>query len=249
MQKFLSQLNIPRDCKVGNTIFKKVFYENASITKADEKIIKEHIDKIIWQYCLKPDTINIQAFKDETKEYPEIEVITVAINNNSKTKRIAKIIMRNIPYPLLLVFSFEDKLQLYAAHQRRNLGDESKNTIEEFISTGWFNMDELDVQDELFIETIDFTKLSQLNFYRMYTDLVDKINIYNASKLTGDDYIANTSADDAKEVYNEVTSLDEKIARLKSKIKKETAINEKVAMNIELNKLKTKRQELLDNID
>ncbi len=248
MQKFLSQLNIPRDCKVGNTIFKKVFYENASITKADEKIIKEHIDKIIWQYCLKPDTINIQAFKDATKEYPEIEVITVTLNNNSKVKRIAEIIMRNIPYPLLLVFSFEDKLQLYAAHQRQSLGDESKNTIEEFISTGWFNMDELDVQDELFIETIDFTKLSQLNFYRMYTDLVDKINIYNASKLIKDDYIANMTANDVKLRYDEIKEIELKIAKLKSSVKKNTPLQDRVDISNELKKLRTQKDALISQM-
>jgi len=249
VQSFLSQLNIPRSCKVGNTIFKKTFYDQANLSPSDKKLFSEQIDKIIWQYCLKPDTINIQPFKDESKDYPEIEVISILLNNDAKTKRIAEIIMKNIPYPLLLVFSFDNKIQLCAAHQRQSLSDASKNTVDEFIFTNWFNVDKLNTQDELFLETIDFTKLSRLNFYKMYSDLVDKINIYNASKLMSDDYIANTSPNDAKDIYNKVTLLDNEIIQLKNKIKKESAVNEKVTMNIELNKLKTKRKELLAKID
>jgi phosphopantetheine adenylyltransferase len=41
--------------------------------------------------------------------------------------------MRAIPYPMVLVFENNNKIQIFTAHQRINLADSSKNTIEEFI--------------------------------------------------------------------------------------------------------------------
>jgi hypothetical protein len=52
-------LNIPSTCVVGNTIFKKLFYENADLSTSDKDLFVDSINKITWLYCLKPETINI----------------------------------------------------------------------------------------------------------------------------------------------------------------------------------------------
>src|SRR5665647_2687680 len=133
--------NIPRSCEVGNTIFKKLFYENTDLPPAEKSLFTDTINKITWLYCLKPETINVQPYKDDIRDYPEIEVIEVEISNDFKLRRITEIIMRTIPYPMLLIFKLVDKTQLYVAHQRTNQNDSSKNTIEEFIATDWLNGD------------------------------------------------------------------------------------------------------------
>jgi hypothetical protein len=71
--------NIPRSCEVKNTIFKKLFYENAALSTVDQKLFTEVINKITWLYCLKPETINLQPYRDEIREYDELEFIEVEI--------------------------------------------------------------------------------------------------------------------------------------------------------------------------
>jgi len=66
---FLTSLNLPASCVLGKTIFKKQFYDNAGLSAADKKLITNNVEKVIWQYCLKPDTINIQPYIDEEQEY------------------------------------------------------------------------------------------------------------------------------------------------------------------------------------
>ncbi len=97
-------LNIPSSCKVDKPIFKKQFYDNASLNSKDKELFAGVIDKIVWRYCLKPETINILPHKDKTRDYSEIEVIEVTLKEEKGLRRIAEIIMRSIPYPILLVF-------------------------------------------------------------------------------------------------------------------------------------------------
>lgn len=248
MERLFEYLNISKSCKVDRFIPKKMFHENVDLSSSDKKIFTDQIDKIVWQYSLKAETTNIKPFKDEVREYTEIEVISVKLSQESKIKRIADIVMRNIPYPMLLVFSYDNKILLYTAHQRQNLSDSSKITLDEFISTDWIDMQNPSEHDQKFFESLDFKTFSHSNFYKMYSDLTDKISICNASKLTNN-YISSTSADDAKDIYNQVTLLDNNIEQLKNKIKPNTPVNERVATNIEINDLKTKRQELLEKID
>ena len=54
------QLNIPQKGKIDNTIYKKIFIENAELSKADKKILSEVIHKIVWRYSLKEETCYIR---------------------------------------------------------------------------------------------------------------------------------------------------------------------------------------------
>ena len=166
-------LNIPQGCEVKNTVFKKLFYENADISVIDKVIFIEVIKKITWLYCLKTENTNIQPYKDETREYVEIEFIEVELNDDKRLNRMAEIIMRTIPYPMVLVFRLTDNLKFFVAHQRNNLNDSSKNTLEELISTDWVDI-ESRLLKKLNIQTMRFS-----NFYNLYSDIVDVISIYN----------------------------------------------------------------------
>ena len=46
MNRFYEKLNMPKNCIVDNTVFKKAFLENADLLAFDKKIINEHIKKI-----------------------------------------------------------------------------------------------------------------------------------------------------------------------------------------------------------
>ena len=92
--------------------------------------------------------MNIKPFKDEIREYNEIEFINVLLKVPYKIKRIADIIMRTIPYPIVLTFENENKIRIFTGHQSTNLSDSSKNTIDEFIFTDWIDLNNLDDNDQ-----------------------------------------------------------------------------------------------------
>ncbi|MDG4512771.1 DUF4391 domain-containing protein [Streptococcus suis] len=230
-------LNIPDSCFIGNTIYKKLFYENADLSTNDKSLFTDTINKVTWLYCLKPETINISAYKDEVREYPEVEVIEVLLHKDYKLKRIAEIIMRTIPYPMVLIFRLEGKVKFYVAHQRTNQSDSSKNTIEEFISTDWLESDGA-LFDKLDIKQMRFT-----NFYALYSDIVDTISIYNLSTIIPTD--DNITGAEARKLSAQIEDIEQEITSLRAKLKKETQFNRKMELNIEIKRLEQNKNKLL----
>ena len=247
MNRFYEKLNIPKNCIVDNTVFKKAFLENADLLAFDKKIINEHIKKVTWKYCLKPDTINIQPYKSDERDYLEIEIIEIQLNEDSKVKRIAEIIMRAIPYPILLVLVKDNQIQLVTGDMRKNLSDSSKVTVEDFSYTGWIDLNSEDIfRNNLFAE-LNISKLSYINFYEMYKDITAKINFYNMSKIKGENIVKSEtmSVSDVKACYDKIQLLDIQITKLKSQLKKADSIKDKVELNMEIVKLQKQKSELI----
>ena len=230
-------LNIPGSCFIGNTVYKKLFYENADLSTSDKSLFTDTINKITWLYCLKPETINIPAYKDEVRDYPEIEVIEVLVHKDYKLKRITEIIMRTIPYPMLLIFKLEDKRQFYVAHQRTNQSDSSKNTIEEFIATDWLE------SDSALFAKLNIKQMMFINFYTLYSDIVDAISIYRLSTIMPTD--DNITGAEARELSAKIEEIEGQITSLRAKLKKETQFNRKMELNIEIKRLEQNKNKLL----
>lgn len=230
-------LKIPDSCFIGNTIYKKLFYENADLSTSDKSLFTDTINKVTWLYCLKPEAINIPAYKDEMRDYPEIEVVEVLVHKDYKLKRIAEIIMRTIPYPMLLIFKLEDKRQFYVAHQRVNQSDSSKNTIEEFISTDWLE------SDSALFAKLDIKQMRFTNFYALYSDIVDTVSIYNLSTIIPTD--DNITGAEARELSAQIENIEQEITSLRARLKKENQFNRRMELNIEIKKLERNKNKLL----
>ena len=230
-------LKIPDSCFIDNTIYKKLFYENADLSTSDKSLFTDTISKITWINCLKPETINIPAYKDEVRDYPEIEVIEVLVHKDYKLKRIAEIIMRTIPYPMVLIFKLEAKRKLYVAHQRTNQNDSSKNTIEEFIATDWLESD-----CALFAK-LDIKQMRFTNFYALYSDIVDTISIYNLSTIMPTD--DNITGAEARELSAQIEDIEQEITSLRARLKKESQFNRRMELNIEIKRLEQNKNKLL----
>lgn len=230
-------LKIPDSCFIGNTIYKKLFYENADLSTSDKSLFTDTINKVTWLYCLKPETINIPAYKDEVRDYPEIEVIEVLVDKDYKLNRIAEIIMRTIPYPMLLIFKLEDKRKLYVAHQRTNQNDSSKNTIEEFIATDWLE------SDSALFAKLDIKQMRFANFYALYSDIVDTISIYNLSTIIPTD--DNITGAEARQLSAQIENIEQEITSLRARLKKESQFNRRMELNIEIKKLEQNKNKLL----
>lgn len=223
-------LNIPAACKVDNVIYKKVFYENADLSAADKKLFTENIDKITWRYSLKPENCFVKSYRDTVREYGEVEIIEAVLTRQAGERRIAEIIMRTIPYPMLLVLQHENQVQLWAAHQRNSQNGSEKNVLEEPAYTAWLDSAEL----EKLSAALDFQKLRNGNFYELYNDMVDGISVFNAHQ-SGMAEVAD--GDEARALLAQRQATESKIAALRAELKKETQFNRKVELNMEIKRL------------
>ena len=139
---------------------------------------------------------------------------------------------------------------LNAAHKSINKADENKNTVEELIYTDWISLLRLSDREEKFIESMNIKGFSFNNFYRFYCDVIDRINIFNASKYQSDFEALNIKGVvKVKAIVDEIEKLDVRILKFKSKIKHEVQFNKKVEMNIEINKSETRKKHLIQGLN
>ena len=248
MDKFYEKLNISENCLANQTIFKKTFLESVDLLASDKKLINDHIKKVVWKYCLKPDNTNIPVYKYIEREYSEIEIIEVQLNETNKVKRIAEIIMRAIPYPILLVFTKDNQLQLVTGDMRKNLSDSSKVTVDNFVYTDWFEIASDNPFVEKLLNDLDFKQLNFTNFYLMYRDLEAKLNNFNIAKLKDTVEVStpsNVSDTDRKKYYDEIKSIDIKIESIQKQLKKNSPLNEKVEASVKIKVLRDRKEQLL----
>ena len=248
MDKFYEKLNISENCLVNQTIFKKTFLESVDLLVSDKKLINDHIKKVVWKYCLKPDNTNISVYKDDEREYYEIEIIEVQLNETNKVKRIAEIIMRAIPYPILLVFINDNQIQLVTGDMGKNLSDSSKVLVDNFVCTDWCELESENQFVEKLLADLNFKQLNFTNFYLMYRDLEAKLNNFNIAKLKDTVEVpapSNVSDTDRKNFYDEIKSIDIKIESIQKQLKKNSPLNEKVEASVKIKALKDRKEQLL----
>lgn len=230
----VEKMELPEACLLGSTIYKKQFLNAGDLTAADKRILSQQVEKVIWQASLKPGNINIRPYRDEVREYGEVEVIEVRLHDIKKVRRIAEIVMRTIPYPILLQMTYQNQVMLVVGHSRTNLSDRSRNTIEEFLFTDWFKLEALTELQQRFFELIHSSKLSFANFYRFYDDVVDQVILLNATRWASR-YLLEKDAKEVKEVSDQIAQLEHEMDDLRKALEKETQFNRKVELNVSIN--------------
>lgn len=233
---FYDALHIPASCLVDKTIAKKMFSEAGDLSKADRALLSEVVEKITWKYCLKPETIPIQPYADEMRDYPEVEVLEVSLSAEKGLHRMAEIVMRAIPYPMLLVFRLEGRVQVWMAHQRLSLADRDKVTLEDFLSTPW------QPEDAPYWTALDIRELRFTNFFDFYTDWVDRLSVRKAQEKvqTADEL----TGEEARQLLAQREQMEKEIATLRAELKKETQFSRKVELNMKIKKLEKKSNEM-----
>lgn len=223
---------INENCKLDQFVAKKNFYTYGDLTSSDKTLFTDNISKITLLYQIAPNKINIAPYKDDIREYPMINFFKVELNKDEKIKRIAEIIMKSIPYPMLLIFEFEEKVQLWTAHQRINQNDESKNVLDDFVFSDW--------EDET--SWFDVSKMNMTNFYALYSAMIDCISVHNAPSIV---QIDNITGAEARELTGKLEEIENQITTLRAKMKKETQFNKRTEINMEIKKLEQKKKEIV----
>jgi len=237
IQPFLEALAIPDQCVLNKPIFKKLFYENAELDLTSKKILKEDIDKIKWLYTLKPSTININAYRDTEREYDEIAYLQIDLSNTARLQKIATFVNKAIPYPMVILFSFNDSLSIAIADKRINQSDKSKWVIEDMWITDWFNPNMPNEFQAQFMRDITVKNLSFVNFYALYTDIKNRVIALNSATRSGKYQLVSTQKTETRRLNMiRIAELEKDIAELRSTLNKETQFNKKLDFNVSVKK-------------
>jgi hypothetical protein len=244
IETLYKKMAIPDACHLGKRIFKKLFHENAKLGATDKKAFREDIDVITWQYTLKPSTIQIQAYEDDQREYHEVAILQVNLKTLNRTSRIAEIIHRAIPYPLVVVFTYKTTCTMSLAHKRFSQAEKGAIVAEDFLITDWIDLLAPTPIQQAFLDSIALSVLPHTHFFAFYSAFTDRLVALDCARLTGE-YRLEPIAIKRKVQRGQLAlchELEIQIAGHKSAILKEMQFNRKVELNMKMKEMEKQLQ-------
>lgn len=236
VRKFYNATAFPESALLEKRVFKKLIRENVQLGTADEKALKEDVSTITWQYALKPNNARILPFEDETREYLEVAVLEVALRSRKREDRIANVLHRAIPYPVILILVENDALLVSVAHKRFSQAEKGAIVAEKPVNTNWL-VEPLAESDELFLTSLRHADLSHQNFFAYYEDFARRVLAHKCAELSGSFKLQDDTDEERRAALEELEELRREVTRLKGQVKKATQFAEKVELNIAIKEL------------
>src|SRR5215471_9089539 len=100
IEDIISALDLPISSRVDQRVPKKLLIENGAPTAADKRQINEGIEELLWVAALKPTTVGVPEFRDDSREYLEIAVLQLVLRDGAKATRLVELVHRAVPYPV-----------------------------------------------------------------------------------------------------------------------------------------------------
>ena len=243
-------INVPNVAIVNNIIPKQDIFEATGMTKSDKDYFVRYVKQIRWLYKFDDSSVRIKPYEDDEKSYIESELIGIKLkkefqeyNHNTgnfhrfdaRLDRIVDILLRFIPYPILLCAEFNDEIKFYVSHISESKSDYDKITLDELIYTDWIDVNNLDGFDKELIEKLQIDNLDKTNVFTFYDDIVTAIIQYNGSKEVGQE--VTLSSDEIQKIMDDIKVLERKIAEIRVAIRREDNFNKKMDYNIQIKEL------------
>ena len=211
----------PTKARFGRKIPKSKLYENASAnTKLKDKFVNQ-IEKIVWQYKLAPNTLNLDA----TNKVPEIQVFDIFLKTKEVDQVLLEVIDKAIPLPIIFQIHKSNKVKVKAAYKRPSESANNKWVIESYFESEWLDKD---VVKQPMPQALDLGKL-----YEQLLKSLMPVEV-TSSKTT-------QTLDEQVGIINQINSLQKELDKLNSKYKKEKQRNRQFEIN---KQIKLKQKEL-----
>lgn len=253
-------LEVPQDCIVDSVVPKKEVFEAAELNSKDKKIFTDIVKQIKWCYNFTEDNIRVNKYVDEIRCYEEVELININLKydnvhkmgvgkfkEDDKIDRIVDLVMRFIPYPVILTTQYENELKFYGAHIRESKADYDKIVIDgKILSTNWMDIDNLSEIEDDFISKIQFENLNRRDFYEFYNSYFEAIVQHDGAITAGG--TVNLPVEEIKRIYEEISVLNGKIKAIENEIAEESNFNAKMELNIKAHGYKVSKEKLINEL-
>lgn len=215
--------NLPKTTVVDKIIPKVKFYEKTKANSKLKQLFIDDIEQIIWKNKLSKDTINL----DEGKKVKEIEIFEITLKHKDLSKDILKTIDKFIPYQILYILRFEDKIKFTIAYKDSNKNNENIMVVDSYYESDWINENECNINLNL-INSLDY----------VYNELIKSFIPREIPKN-------NIDIKDIVQNEKEIQILEKEIDKLEKTLRKEKQFNRKV----EVKKILREKIKQLQNLN
>ena len=270
-EQLISALCLPAEATVGQRVPKKMLTENltsrGTATSADRKLLQEQIDEVTWVAALKPTNAGIPVYQDEVRSYLELAVLNVRLRAasqldpnpakvSSSVSRLAELVHRAIPYPVLLILDDGARLYLSLVHIRWAQKEADKAVLDGDLIQGVFvhnGSPAASVMDadtvNAFINAMDLSKQPRTDLLTLYQGWMDTLSAWQAAAVTGRfECVSPQQATARRAALRRCHELDAQISSLRAAASKEKQMARQVAANLEIKALMAERQQAANSL-
>ncbi len=242
----IAALALPASCRVDQRVPKKMLLENGAPAAADKRLLNDAIEEVQWIAALKPNTVGVPSYRDEEREYLEVAVLSIATRGAQaavddaapaaaakpvNTTRLAQLVHRAVPYPLLLLLATPQGLLLSMAHKRWARNEAGKVVLDGEVTT-------IETAGDLtpgqaFLQRLALARQPQATLMALYQGWHDCLTALQAARYTGTFKAANDPAQAAarRTALRECQRLEQDAARLRLQASKEKQMARQVDLN------------------
>jgi hypothetical protein len=257
----IAAFDLPAAALVNQRVPKKLLVENGAPTSVDRKLIQDGIEEITWVAALKPASIGVPEYRDEQRSYLELAVLLVNLREAGKVTRLAELIHRAIPYPVLLILADSDGLMLSLAHIRWAQKETDKTVLE----AGYPQMTQIGADkgipdfhlresatsaEDAFLQALSLRNQPRADLHSLYQGWLDTLTALQAATITGR-FAQSENAEQAsarRVALHRCREIDGEVARLRLAAAKEKQMARQVAVNIEIKALLYERVQAVQRI-
>lgn len=228
---------------------KKMLVENGAPTTNDKRLLIDTIEEIQWIAALKPNTVGVPDYQDVERQYLEVVVLSIATRGahgaidsertaatarSVNTTRLAELVHRAVPYPLLLLLTTPQGLFLSMAHKRWAQNEAGKVVLDGEVTI-------IEVPCDLpsthpFFHSLAFTCQPQVTLMALYQGWIDCLTALQAARYTGTYKVIDNPAEAAarQAALRECVRLEREVVRLRAQAGKAIQMAKQVEFNLTL---------------
>lgn len=270
-EQLISALRLPAEASVGQRIPKKMLTDTltsrGAFTSADRKLLQEQIEEVTWVAALKPSNAGVPAHQDETRSYLELAVLHVHLRQGSQldaqaakvssnTARLAELLHRAIPYPVLMLLDDGARLYLSMVHIRWAQKEAEKTVLDGeliqgiFVRNGSSTAPTADAATlNAFMGALPLSMQPRADLFALYQGWMDTLSAWQAAAVTGRfECVSPQQATARRAALRRCHELDAQISSLRAAASKEKQMARQVAVNLEIKALMAERQQAANSL-
>ena len=266
LASLISALALPTSCRVDQRVPKKLLVENGAPTPADKRLINDCVDEVQWLAALKPNTVGVAEYRDDEREYLEVAVLCVTVRpalqadgadgagaaaRHVNTTRLAELVHRAVPYPVLLLLAAPQGLFLSLAHKRWAQNEAGKIVLDGDLMSASLpctasGTTEADTKarpeaEHAFVQSLAIARQPQASLHALYQGWIECVQSLHAARRTGSYQAAATPEQAAarRQALADCQRLEGEISRLRTQAAKEKQLARQVELNLTLKRIQS----------
>ncbi len=235
----VASLALPPSCRVDQRVPKKMLAEHGGATAADRRLLTDGIEEAQWLAAIKPATTAIPTWRDEAREYLELAVLSMAVRSThaqpAQVQRLAELVHRAVPYPVLLIVSTPETVAISLSHKRTAQNEAGRVVLDGDVVSFQFSGE---VPDG-FLDALALGLQPQQDLKALYQGWMDTLLAAQVARVTGH-FRTDPVPDQAamrRIALMEHQRLEAEAARLRALAGKESQIAKRVDQNLALQRL------------